>query len=252
MLSSPRQSLRALSVLLLLGGASARAAAPAPPATPADSPTQVVEEITTKDATVILVERTPKKKPEPRVIGFTMGPNVHQAILGAGWELAVPIGSLTNFINAVSPAGINADLRIGLVEHVSLGASFSWNRFYQNFSNLELQFPGLTVNGPVYRELQAFTARATSHYYFQLDLLQLYAGLGIGVVSTRPYEQVADFITTASTFNFAIAPEAGILLPLGRSGGINVLVRYQFTAATFLNVSNAQWFTLQVGAYFAN
>ena len=92
-----------------------------------------------------------------------------------------------------------------------------------------------------------FGIRALGHYYFlQGDLLQPYLGGGIGGAWAYDYQQLADYSSSGSSFNFIISPEVGTMITLARGAtnlGLNLAVRYTYTTAAMASTKNDSTFS---------
>jgi hypothetical protein len=173
----------------------------------------------------------------------------YQTYWSAGWDIGIPVGSLSsNWVKDVSINGMQFEMRVGIVGRLSVGLAFNYNWFDQNYPNVTVEQPSYTFTGPVYRRLEAFGVRATTHYYLTQTSLQPYVGIGIGVVwgsaLRGTVNKKEEFFPTA----FAVDPEVGLLWTIIPRFGFYALARYQFTLAGWADVKNAQWFSGQVGA----
>jgi hypothetical protein len=177
----------------------------------------------------------------------------NQTLWVLNWEIAGGIGDFGSYINDTSLRGFSFEGRSFLRENISLGLSFSWNRFYQTFDDASMSIPNGTISGPVYRYADMFGIRALGHYYFMQGPLRPYFGVGIGGVWDYAYQQVADLTNSQSHFDFIMSPEVGLFYQFaggGTSAGLNVAFRYTFTTAKFANVENAQTLSGILGLTF--
>ena len=173
-----------------------------------------------------------------------------QTIWALNWEVAGPIGDFKNYVSDWSLRGFSLEGRYLVTEKISVGGSFSFNRWEQTYNQISVPIPGLTglngiASGPVYRYADMFALRALVHYYLgQLgDRFQPYLGAGIGGVWDYSYQQIADLSYTQNNFNFIVSPELGVIITLASGStslGINFAFRYTFTTANPGRTSNAQ------------
>jgi len=176
---------------------------------------------------------------EARADGFLDAWHPHQSFWSVGWEVGIPVNGLrTDWVNRASPAGGQLEVRVGLMEHLSVGIAGNFNWFDQNFS---------TVTGSVYRRLSAFALRGTAHYYLTSSALQPFVGMGVGCVWTATRRQAAAIQQNTYSSYLAVDPEVGFLLSTSDSFAFYVLGRYQWTAASFYDVKDAQWVGVQIG-----
>jgi hypothetical protein len=174
-----------------------------------------------------------------RADGFLDAWHPHQSYWSVGWEVGIPVNGLrAGWVNRTSPAGGQLEVRVGLMERLSVGIAGNYNWFDQNFS---------TATGSVYRRFSAFALRGTAHYYLTSTALQPFVGVGVGCIWTATRRQTADLTQDASSSYLAVDPEVGFLLSTSDSFAFYVLGRYQWTAATFYEVKDAQWIGVQIG-----
>jgi hypothetical protein len=172
----------------------------------------------------------------------------HQTFWSVGWEAAFPMGTLQkDWITTPGWLGGAFDVRVGVVGRLSVGIAGSWNWFSQTYPSITVVDPQVTVTGPVYRRLSAFTLRATTHYYLTQTAVQPYVGLGVGVVWADSFRQSVNLTDGATTTALAVAPEVGFLFNVVPRVAFYVSGRYQFTLADFATVTNAQWIAVQAG-----
>ncbi|HUL59723.1 MAG TPA: hypothetical protein VLU43_10630 [Anaeromyxobacteraceae bacterium] len=169
------------------------------------------------------------------------------------WEIAGPIGSFANYIDSTSLRGFSLEGRSFVSKNVSVGLSFSWNRFEQSFDKVSIPITNGTATGPVYRYSDMFGIRGLAHYYFSTGALQPYVGVGIGGAWGYAYQQTADLSNSQSNFNFIVDPEVGLLYVLAKGGtnaALNVAFRYTYTTATVGREKDASTLSGIVGIAF--
>ncbi len=178
-----------------------------------------------------------------------------------GYQMAQPIGGLHDYIDAASFRGVTFDWRSRLAKDFSAGLRFNWNRFNQDWSNLQLTTQtGGTLSGPVFRYADQFALEGIVHYYFggSDKMITPYLGVGIGGVWSSSYQQTADLGNSQSGFYFITSPEVGLLFTFARgstSAGLNLGVTYNFTTISFSTatqkVDNAQSLAETIALSFA-
>jgi len=166
------------------------------------------------------------------------------------WEIAGPIGDFGKYISDTSLRGFSVEGRSFVKENLTVGGSFSWNRYQQTYSSLTVPVGNGVATGPVYRYADMFALRALVHYYFGKGNLQPYLGAGIGGAWSYAYQQVADLSRNQSNFNFILSPEVGLIFRVaggGTNAGLNVAFRYTYTTATVGTYKDAQTLSGIVG-----
>src|SRR5262249_10766873 len=150
------------------------------------------------------------------------------------------------------------DWRSMLSKNFSGGLRFNWNRYNESFSNVTEQTnTGGTVTGPTFHYADQFGIQAIGHYYIDTGSESRFVpflGIGLGGVWSNTYQQTIDLGVSQSGFYFITTPEAGLLINLakgGTSAALHLSVLYNFTTASFRNVSNAQAITETLGLSFS-
>jgi hypothetical protein len=169
------------------------------------------------------------------------------------WEITKPVGNFANYTDSTSLRGFSFEGRNFVRDNVSVGLSFSWNRFYQTFDNASFDINNGTVTGPVYRDAEMFAVRGLAHFYLMKGPLRPYVGAGIGGSWDYAYQQSADLSRSQSNFDFIVSPEAGLMYNIERGWstiGLNLALRYTYTTATVGSIHDTQSAGLILGLAF--
>ncbi len=170
------------------------------------------------------------------------------------WEITQPTGKFgSDYIDELSLRGVSVEGRYFLRHNVSLGLSFSWNRFVQTHDNASMPINNGTATGPVFRDLSMFAIRGIGHFYLLNGPLRPYVGAGIGGSWDYAYQQTADLSRHQSNFDFIVSPEVGLIYnfpAMGGSLGLNGAIRYTYTTATVGNVKDTEAWAAIIGLTF--
>jgi hypothetical protein len=177
----------------------------------------------------------------------------HQTLFIVNWEIAGPISGFSNYIDQTSLRGTSVEARSFIRDNLSVGLSFSWNRFSQTFDLVRVPISNGMASGPVYRYADQFGIRGLVHYYLGRGQLLPYVGVGIGGAWNYAYQQIADLTASQSNFNFIVNPEVGALYWFakgGTSAALNLAFRYTYTTATAGRERDLQTLSGIVGVAF--
>jgi hypothetical protein len=145
-------------------------------------------------------------------------------MLGLNWDVAVPVGSVHNFTNNVSPVGFELFFQYFVTPNIAVGAGLDWQTYWDSQPRSTYQVENGAVTATADNSIQNGAARAIVRYYLmdRGTVLPFIGGnIGLGW----------------STFAFARDT------PL-----LTLAARYQtLPAADFLAVTNVQSFTFQFG-----
>jgi|SRR5215470_11592895 len=175
-----------------------------------------------------------------------------------GYQISQPIGNLHDYIGSTSFRGFSFDWRSILGRSFSAGLRFNWNRWNDSQSNVT-QTTGTngTLSGPVFHYADQFAIQAIGHYYFDTgpeSMFLPFLGIGLGGVWSNSYQQTIDLGNSQNGFYFITTPELGLLVNFARGRtavALHASVLYNFTTASFRNVSNAQAITETIGLTFS-
>ena len=188
-----------------------------------------------------------------RALDWTSGgPRPAETLWTVNWEIAQPVASFQSYIDSLSLRGFSVEGRTFLRDNLSVGTSFSWNRFAQTRSGSTSITNGM-VTGSVFRYADMLGIRALAHYYLKAGPVRPYLGAGIGGVWGFAYQQVADLSTSQDHFSFIVSPEIGALYLVPRGGadvGVNVALRYTYTTVTVGTKKDAQTISAVLGLAF--
>lgn len=161
-------------------------------------------------------------------------------IFAFAWLPSFPVGNLAAVTPNATVHGMEIDTRVGVKKGLTLGIIGSWNNFWTRQERATYTLPAGAVTAQLWRYYETFHLRGTVYYHFVVDRklpLVPYAGIGLGVASSRYEILAADLTSNRYQTNFAMNVDAGTLVDLrfSRSFGAGLLVafRFQFTTANF-------------------
>jgi len=182
-----------------------------------------------------------------------------RTLFSTGWQISQPLGSLHDYVGSTSFRGLTFDFRSMVVPDISVGLRFSWNRYNENQAQVQQQTSsGGTISGPVFHYADQFGLTAIGHYYFgdkRRDTTFVpYVGLGLGGAWNNSYQQTVDLGFSQNGFYFLAQPELGLNINLAKgqtTAALTLAVLYNYSTASFREVSNAQAITETFGFTFA-
>lgn len=176
----------------------------------------------------------------------------------ATYQLGFATGDTKDFIEDMSWRGFGLDFRYTVQKEVSVGFVTGWNIFYQQVDETT-QFTGENpgaITALSNRYTNFVPVMLNAHYYMgEKGKYRPYIGLAAGgyYVNQELQVGVATFIN--DSWEWGIAPELGIIIPVQRDLGIILAGKYNFifTEETLFegtsfekNVTNGYW-GIQIG-----
>ena len=169
------------------------------------------------------------------VLGIGVGSQAQAQQLNLNYQMSVPFGDQHDFISKMSFRGFSVDYHYFLTERLAVGASLGWNASYKHLDyttgNFTMNGDKVTISGDQFRYLNVVPLMADVRYFFtDGDACILpYAGIGIGTTWTETRLEVGDLLAKEKGWQFAFAPEVGVILPFSEFVGLNVGAQYRYS-----------------------
>jgi hypothetical protein len=190
--------------------------------------------------------------------GWTTDYHPNKSLFTLGYQMSQPLGSFHDYISSASFRGFTFDWRSLFVKDFGAGVRFTWNRYNESTAQTTLTTStGGTLTAPLFRYADQFAVEAIGTYFFNMgsnSMFNPFLTVGIGGVWSNTYQQSIDVGTSQDGFYFIVSPELGLNIALLRGStqaSLVLSVLYNFTTASFRNVSNAQQISETIGLTFA-
>lgn len=183
------------------------------------------------------------------VLMFSTGFSQHGKHFSAlTYSVSIPTGDTKEFTDAVSWRGLGYDYRYATNRNVTVGFFAGWNLLYQEtkeVTQLETDPPG-AFYGTQKKLINSFPIMVNIHYYFgQRHKVRPYVGLSAGGFLMLQYYETGTFLFENNEWQWGMAPEAGVIIPVDRDWGIivNGKYNYAFTGENVFgtDINNAYW-----------
>jgi outer membrane protein W len=141
----------------------------------------------------------------------------------------VPSGQTKDFINTSTAwRNIGLEGRKIMSENTTVGLAFGWNVFATKTGEL-ISFRQIDISGEQFRYVNSFPLLLTGHYYFgQPDGIRPYVGGGVGAYYAEERLEIGLTALTADAWHFGLAPEAGLIVPIGWRARAMLQARYNW------------------------
>ena len=187
---------------------------------------------------------------------FGLSPLLKAQMLNLNYQMSLPLKQVKDFTDKASFRGFDIEYHHFLGEQFSIGASVGWDVYYRDKNNAtgNFHFNGndntYTITGNQYRYINFVPMLAVGRYYFtdKSSAVRPYVGLGVGTSWTEKRLEVGQFSSNISRWQFAMAPEAGMYIPVTDQFAFNVGARYYYaTKAAHGRVPEIQQVSFNVG-----
>lgn len=153
---------------------------------------------------------------------------------GIDYSMAAPLGDTKDFTSSFSFRGVGLEGRYFRSAKTSIGFRAAWNVFNEKDSGTVTN-GNTTTSGTSARTINAVPLYLTGDYYFgDRGGARPYLGLGAGVIYNERRNDFGIFTSSSSKWQFALAPEVGVMLPVGASlAYLSLRYNYGFKAGDF-------------------
>ena len=145
------------------------------------------------------------------------------------YSVSVPSGDTKEIIEDIGWWGMGLDYRYMVQKNLSVGLYFGWNTMYERVTGLtELNTdPPGAIYGTQDNTINSFPIMASIHYYFgERKQLRPYIGLNAGGSIMLQEKAIGIFLWQNDQWQWGIAPEAGVAIPVERDFGLLINGKY--------------------------
>lgn len=149
----------------------------------------------------------------------------------ATYQVSFPLGDTKDFITDVSWRGFGLDFRYSVQKAVTVGFVTGWNIFYEQVNEttqLETDPPG-AITALTNRYANFVPVMLNAHYYMgEKGKIRPYAGLSAGGYWVSQELQIGILNIKNDSWEWGVAPEVGIIVPVQRDLAILVAAKYNY------------------------
>ncbi|MEJ8842715.1 outer membrane beta-barrel protein [Lacibacter sp. H375] len=168
----------------------------------------------------------------------------------------LPVGSVRGFVETISPRGFSADYSYYINNNFSIGFAGGCNDLYQKKDRQTYTFSETDISAVKSHSLQTIPLMLKGSYskINEGSLFQPYVGISAGGSLVNYEEWFGTLVDEKSGFRFTVAPEIGTRISFNKYslGGIDLSLRYHYTAFKYNDVKNLQTVSLNLGLFFFN
>lgn len=165
------------------------------------------------------------------------------------YPVGFAIGELGEYVKPSSFRGIAFDYRGMVNDHFAVGISTGWNVFYEELDYDTYHFENQAVSGKQYRNSNHIPILFNGTYYLESRAaVNPFVSVGVGTIYTRRNTDMGQFTLEQEAWNFALAPEVGMLIEFANQFSTSVSIQYYngFQAGNELNDPQS-YFALKLG-----
>jgi opacity protein-like surface antigen len=172
-------------------------------------------------------------------------------MVGATWDIGIPIGGVHDFTSNVSPIGFDISLRYWFLPRLTIGAEVEWQTYRDDKPRTTYPITDGAVTATAYNSLQTGSLRATADFYL-LDRGPVlpFVGANVGYGWSTFQSAAADIQLYDNQDSVVVGAELGGLFALSPRAPL-LLVAGRYSAAPSMeflkSVKDVQAITLQLG-----
>lgn len=134
---------------------------------------------------------------------------------GGSYSTALPLGNTKDFNEGFSFRGVTVEGRKIVTENFSTGLSFGWHVLNDRRTGT-VELENSAVNGTFFTYTNSFPIFLNAHFYAgERGRVRPYLGLNVGTAYMERRAEVGQLALDEDKWRFAVAPEAGVIVPLG-------------------------------------
>ena len=139
--------------------------------------------------------------------------------VGMNYNMGYSGPSSRDYVDSYSWRGFNFEMGDFLTPHFAVGIISGWNTFHERNTGVKQLDQG-AVSGTQARHFGSFPILALGRYYFgeKMETVRAYVGGSIGTYSINQRFEIGTFMFEKRNWHFGLAPEAGVVVPVGPEG----------------------------------
>jgi len=151
--------------------------------------------------------------------------NGQDIIWKMNYDVGFPFSSTKEFADQVSWRGISLDVDRFVNDNLAVGMGLAWSVFLEKESDSYYERDLILLHGTQVRYINNIPIMGRISWYQPMDMVEPYFTLGIGTAWQEARREIGLFQETNSYWHFALAPELGVIMPVGRTY-VNAKVKY--------------------------
>jgi len=150
-----------------------------------------------------------------------------QTWFGTSYSTAYPVGDFKDYMGKSSFRGFGFEYKSYVTKNIAFGVNNSYNFFNQFLDKASYTYETLTATGVQRRHTSAIPMMATFDVGGTISgPARWFAGAGIGTTYLYRYTDFGMFTFSRETWQFLIAPEVGVWIPVVYDNVLYLTARY--------------------------
>jgi outer membrane protein W len=161
-----------------------------------------------------------------------------KVLSGFTWNIAMPTGRLTNFMDKTSYGGFGFETHSFLTDDFSVGGSVSWN-YWSEMTGETIPLKQGALSGTQIRYVNSIPLLLNATFYLggRRDEFRPFFGLNAGAYYILQRLDMGIYSLDNDHWHFGLAPEAGFLLQVSSDTYLTAAGRYNYGLSSGETVS---------------
>ena len=197
------------------------------------------------------------------VLAFVTCTSLAQELLtNATWNIGLPVSKMNEYVTDITLRGFTIAGRRFLDKENSVGLTFGWNIFDEKSYtpiNVDYGTASGTISGTQVRSVNSFPMMVSFHHHFgNKNDKRPFVGINTGVYYILQRLDMGVYRIDNDNWHFGIAPEAGIIIPVGDDNTalyVGGRYNYAFDSGTALGGAEDNYYSfweLNIGFAFSS
>ena len=176
--------------------------------------------------------------------------NAQQRFFSLQYSMGFGSGDTKDFVNSASFRGISLEYRQFVNPNIGVGMETGWNVFYERRAHDTYTKGAQSLSGVQYRYINMVPILAAADYYLKPgEHINPFVGLGVGTLYANQRVEMGLYYVSTEAWQFALRPEAGILINANPDLDLIVAAKY-FTGFKTSEMASQGYFALNLGFVF--
>ncbi len=169
--------------------------------------------------------------------------------LTPSWSAAIPMGETNDYVKFTSGRGFQFELEQNVNPNWSIGGIMGWQAFFNKSYTFYYQ-DNSAISATKRNYINSLIIMANTKYYFTTTAskILLYVGADIGTTAIENDEIYGVYRKKEMYWHFAFAPVLGLDIPISKTVGLNMYLKYLNSFKTKDSI-HYSWFNTGLGIY---
>jgi hypothetical protein len=166
------------------------------------------------------------------------------------YNLSFPFGDLNDYVPSTGVKGFDVELKTFVTDNIAIGGMIGYQGFYKKYPRDTYSFENGALTSTLFAYYWTIPIRVVADYFISPgSLIQPFIGLSTGVNYNERRLEVGFYYIDDKSWNYVIAPEAGLIIPLGKYAewGFSVKARYNYHVYSRDNFNGLQYLDVALG-----